>query len=56
MIYSKNDIAIINEEDIIVPEKPEPRKPDEIRTSILEKYRNAIRPPGKHCCTFVYLY
>lgn len=43
----QDDIAILNEEDIIVPEKPEPRKPDEIRTTILAKYQNAIRPAGK---------
>ncbi|CAF1101848.1 unnamed protein product [Adineta ricciae] len=42
--FSQDDIAILNEEDIIVPEKPEPRKPDEIRTTILAKYQNAIRP------------
>ncbi|UJR21447.1 hypothetical protein I4U23_024533 [Adineta vaga] len=42
--YNQDDIAILNEEDIIVPEKPEPRKPDEIRTTILTKYQNAIRP------------
>ncbi|CAF1537307.1 unnamed protein product, partial [Rotaria sordida] len=38
---------IINEEDIYVPEKPEPRKRDEIRTTILTKYQNAIRPPDE---------
>ncbi|CAF4571456.1 unnamed protein product [Rotaria sp. Silwood1] len=42
--YDQKDIAIINEEDIYVPEKPEPRKQDEIRTTILAKYQNAIRP------------
>ncbi|CAF3689292.1 unnamed protein product [Rotaria sordida] len=43
--YDQNDITIINEEDIYVPEKPEPRKRDEIRTTILTKYQSAIRPP-----------
>lgn len=46
-VISKADIIIINEEDVIVPEKPESRKPDEIRTTILTKYQNAIRPLGK---------
>ncbi|CAF1989494.1 unnamed protein product [Rotaria magnacalcarata] len=41
------DIAIINEEEIYVPDKPEPRKPDEIRTTILAKYQNALRPPDE---------
>jgi hypothetical protein len=47
LFYLKADIAILNEEDIPLPEKPEPRKHDEIRTTILMKYQNAIRPPGK---------
>ena len=47
IVSAQDDIAILNEEDIIVPEKPEPRKPDEIRTTILAKYQNAIRPAGK---------
>ncbi|CAF4260179.1 unnamed protein product, partial [Rotaria sp. Silwood2] len=42
--YDQADITIINEEDINVPEKPEPRKRDEIRTTILAKYQNALRP------------
>ncbi|CAF0923633.1 unnamed protein product [Adineta steineri] len=42
--YDQDYISVINEEDIIVPEKPEPRKPDEIRTTILTKYQNALRP------------
>lgn len=46
MFYLKADIAVLNEEDIPVPDKPEPRKPDEIRTTVLMKYQNAIRPPG----------
>jgi len=45
---SKGDVGIVNEEEILVPEKPEPRKPDEIRTTILTKYQNAIRPSGRH--------
>jgi hypothetical protein len=45
--FSKADIAILNEEEIPLPEKPEPRKPDEIRTTILMRYQNAIRPPGR---------
>ncbi|CAF5188411.1 unnamed protein product, partial [Rotaria magnacalcarata] len=49
------DIAIINEEEIYVPDKPEPRKPDEIRTTILAKYQNALRPPGKQSHYFVLL-
>ena len=44
---SKADISTLNEEDILVPEKPEQRKADEIRTKILTNYQNAIRPPGK---------
>jgi hypothetical protein len=47
LISSKADIAILNEEDIPLPEKPEPRKHDEIRTTILMRYQNAIRPPGR---------
>ena len=48
MICIQDDIAVINEEDIVVPEKPEPRKRDEIQTTISTKYQNAIRPQGKH--------
>ena len=56
MSVSKADINTVNEEEILVPEKPEQRKPDEIRTTILTKYQNAIRPAGKqqeeqHPCT-----
>ena len=40
-------MTILNEEDIPLPEKPEARKPDEIRTTILMKYQNAIRPPDE---------
>ncbi len=48
LLCSKDDVGIVNEEEILVPEKPEPRKPDEIRTTILTKYQSAIRPSGRH--------
>jgi hypothetical protein len=48
LLSSKGDVGIVNEEEILVPEKPEPRKPDEIRTTILTKYQSAIRPSGRH--------
>jgi hypothetical protein len=47
---------MINEEDIPMPEKPEPRKEDEIRTTILSKYQNARRPPGKYYLTMKTIY
>jgi hypothetical protein len=48
LICLKDDVTMINEEEIPLPEKPEPRKRDEIRTTILTKYQNAIRPPGRY--------
>lgn len=46
IVFVKTDVNILNEGEVLVPEKPEPRSRDEIRTTILKKYQNAIRPPG----------
>ena len=45
--HSQADVDAVNEEEIPLPEKPERRNPDDIRTAIEGKYQNAIRPAGK---------
>ncbi|CAF1513138.1 unnamed protein product, partial [Didymodactylos carnosus] len=42
-----NDLAIVNEEDIPPRSKPVAREDDEIRTIVLDKYKNTVRPPDE---------